>query len=146
MLNFSSTSKNEEQEAYLTKSGFKVLARKPKAMVITRVSGKDHLGKLEAEYLVSRDNHQYIVIVQHGEGALDPSDPIVRRRLVEFDRAFNYHGVILFNPHESQLQIVNFRFVREKGWLDLFFQFLMFGLAIAVVAGIIWLMIYIKMF
>lgn len=146
MLNFSSTSKNEEEEAYLAKSGFKVLARKPKAMVISKVDGKDHLGKLEADYLVSRDNHQYIVVVQHGEGALDPSDPIVRRRLVEFDRAFNYHGLVFFNPHESQLHIINYRFVREKGWLDLFFQFLMFGLAIAVVAGMIWLMIYIKLF
>ncbi|OGC12012.1 hypothetical protein A3K48_06005 [candidate division WOR-1 bacterium RIFOXYA12_FULL_52_29] len=145
MLNFSSTSPNEEQD-YLIKSGFKVLARKPKAMVISRVDGKDHLGKLEADYLVSRDNHQFIVVVQQGEGALDPSDPIVRRRLVEFDRAFNCHGLVFFNPHESQLQVVSFRFVREKGWLDLFFQFLMFGLAIAVVAGIIWLMIHIKMF
>ncbi|MBU0629447.1 MAG: hypothetical protein KKC80_00825 [Candidatus Margulisbacteria bacterium] len=146
MLSFSSTSSNEEHESFLAKSGFKVLSRKPRAMVIANVDGKDHLGKLEADYMLSRDNRHYIAIVQQGEGALDPSDPIIRRRLVEFDRAFNCHGVVLLNPHEGVLHVIRYRFVVEKGLLDRVFQFLMITFFVAVVIGAIWLMVYLKLF
>lgn len=134
-----------EIEKLLKKSGFQILGKNQKETVIVRVDGKDHLGSLEAEYTVRKDGKSYVVVAKRGEGNFDPTEPALRRALIEYDRVFGLNGVLLVDPEEGKIHKVSFKFPRERG-IDFYFQFFIALFIIAAVIGIIWLMATIKLF
>lgn len=132
-------------EHLLKKSGYQVLGKNQKETVITRIDDKDHFGYLEAEYTVRKDRKSYVAVVKSGEGALDPTEPALRRRLIEYDRVFGLNGILFLDPQEEEIHEVRFRFPRERG-IDFYFQFLIAVFILFVVIGIIWLMVAVKLF
>jgi hypothetical protein len=142
MSNISFGSLNDE---FLKKRGYQILGKGQKEVVVVRVDGKDHLGALTAEYTVSKNGKRYVVWGMRGEGTGDPTEPALRRRLIELDRVFGLDGVLIVDPAEGTINEVLFKYPRERG-LDFYFQFLGALFIIGLVIGIIWLMVAVRLF
>lgn len=145
MSNILSTSPKDNSENLLRKAGYQILGKNQKESVLVRVDGKDHLGSLEAEYTVRKGGKSYVVVVKRGEGVFDPTEPIFRRKLIEYDRAFGLKGILLVDPEEGEIHEVSFKFPRERG-IDFYFQFFIALFIIFVLIGIIWLMVQARLF
>ncbi|MDD4179666.1 MAG: hypothetical protein PHH14_06455 [Candidatus Margulisbacteria bacterium] len=143
MLNFLSTSPKDEVVKLLKRRGYQLLGRDQKEVVVTKVNGQDHLGELRAEYTVQKNGKRFVVVIRNEEG--DPTEPALRRRLIEYDRVFGLNGILLVNPEEEECQEIVFKFPREKG-IDFYFQFIIAMFIVFGVIGILWLMTYIKLF
>ena len=135
----------QEVEGLLKKSGFEIEAKNPKASIITNIDGQDHYGEIQADYLVSQNKNKYVVIVKTGIEPLDPNEPAMRRRLLEYHHGFNSRGIIVLDPNQGQLNLVKFSFPQERN-LDFFMSFFTAVLAILAIIGIIWLLAHLRFF
>lgn len=145
MSNTSFGSSKDEVENLLRKHGYQILGINQKEIVVVKVDGKDHLGDLAAEFTVEKNGRRYVVWGIKGGGGSDPTDPTLRRRLIELDRAFGLNGILIVDPAEGTINEVSFKYPRERG-LDFYFQFFGALFVIALVIGIIWLMALVKLF
>lgn len=127
-------------EKLLRKHGFRIEGKNQRGSVVTCVDGKEHLGELVADYTVKKNGKQFVVVIKSGEAEIDPTDPALRRRLIEYDRVFGLDGILLVDPQEEEIREVNFKFPRERGF-DFYFQFTIALLLIFGVIGIIWLLV-----
>lgn len=143
MSSTSSGLSRDEIESFLRKRGCQILGRDQKEPVIVRIDGKEHLGELAADYTVAINRKRYVVRGTRGEGD-DPTEPALRRRLMELDRVFGLDGVLIADPAAGTLTEVHFKFPRERG-LDFYLQFLSALFIIAIVIGIIWLMVAVRL-
>ena len=144
-MNILSISTKDEAGKLLKKHGFQILGKNQKESILVNLDGKDHLGSLEAEYTAEKKGKKFVVVVKRGEGSFDPTDPVFRRKLIEYDRAFGLKGILLVDPEAGEIHSVSFKFPRERG-LDFYFQFLIALFIIFGVIGIIWLMIAVRLF
>lgn len=126
---------------WLKNNGFQILGINQREVVMTRVDGKDRLGELIADYTVRKNKKSYVVVAGSG----DPTEPELRRKLIEYDRVFGLSGVLLIDPEKNEIQEVVFKIPRERG-LDFYFQFLGAVFLILLVIGIIWLMVQMRLF
>lgn len=140
MSNTLSTLANSETGRLLKEAGFRIISKGQREAVIARIDGKDHLGTVESEYVVEKEKKKYVVF----SGA-DPTDPEIRAKLIEADRAFGLAGVALVDCEKRKIQLVRFRYPRERG-LDYYFQLFSALFIVAFVIGIIWLLIAVKLF
>ena len=138
-------SSKDEVENLLRKRGCQILGINQKEIVVVKVDGKDHLGDLTAGYTVSKNGKRYVVWGVRGEGGSDPTEPALRCRLIELDRAFGLNGILIVDPVEGTINEVSFKYPRERG-LDFYFQFFIALFIIALVIGIIWLMVAVRLF
>jgi len=145
MLNILSTSSKDEAEKLLKRRGFQILGKNQKGSVLISIDGKEHLGSLEAEYTARRNGKEYAVVVKRGEGEWDPTEPSLRRKLLEYERFFGGHGILLVDPQEAIISEICFKFPRERG-IDFYFHFLIALFILSIVIGIIWLMVAVKLF
>jgi hypothetical protein len=145
MSNILSGSSRAESENFLKKRGFQLLGRDQKEVVVVRIDGKDHLGELTAEFTVSKNGKRYVVWGVVAEGTSDPTEPALRRRLIELDRAFGLDGILIVDPAEGTINEVRFKYPRERG-LDFYLQFFGALFILALVIGIIWLMVTVRLF
>ncbi|MFH1387542.1 MAG: hypothetical protein ABIH50_07745 [bacterium] len=146
MLNIFSTSpKNSEAEKLLKKNGYEILSRNKKESVVIHYNGKDHFSSLEADYVARKAKQRFVVFEKKGEGSIDPTEPALRRKLIELERVFGLNGILLVDPEEGEIEPVTFKFPKDRG-LDFYFQFLAALCIIGIVIGIIWLMAWVKLF
>ena len=145
MSNISSGSSRADSENFLRKRGFQLLGKDQKEVVVVRVDGKDHLGELAADFTVKKNKKNYVVWLKKETGDIDPTEPAWRRRLIELDRVFGLNGILIVDPAGGTVNEVVFKYPRERG-LDFYFQFLGALLVIALVLGIIWLMVAVRLF
>jgi hypothetical protein len=132
-------------ENQLKRHGYQILGKNQKESILVNVDGRESLGSLEAEFTVEKAGKKYVVVVKRGDGSFDPTDPVFRRKLIELDRAFGLNGIILVDPEAAEIHAVGFKFPRERG-LDFYFQFFSALFIIAIVVGIIYLMVQVKLF
>ncbi len=135
----------KDAENTLKKYGYQIIIRQPRKNIITRFQGQDHLSYTEADYLVKREKKKYLVIVKTGEGEIDPNEPALRQRLLVNDYAFSPDGLLLIDLSTGDLMPVSFSFPHNRS-IDSFFQLFIVFFIIMVVIGIIWLMVYLKLF
>lgn len=138
-------SAKNNSEVLLKSRGYKIVGRNRRASIVVRLDGKEHLGDLTAEYLAEKNGQRYVVWGVKGDGEKDPTEPALRRRLVELSRAFGLNRILLVDAEAGEIGEVGFAFPRERG-LDFYFQFLTGLFIVGAVIGIIWLMVYLKMF
>lgn len=134
----------KEAEALLKKAGFQVRGKHQRETVITRINGKERFGYLEADYTVSRGKKNYAVLVHAGEGSPDPNEPALRRRLLECDRVFHPHALLVLDLPRGEIHEVSFYFPRERN-IDFFFRFLTGLFIVLVIIGIIWMLVSLKL-
>ncbi|MFA4844047.1 MAG: hypothetical protein WC632_03760 [Candidatus Margulisiibacteriota bacterium] len=145
MLSFLSTSPKSDVENLLKRAGYRLDARNKKGVVIVSVDNQEHLGDLAADYIVSREGKRFVVVVKASAEAFDPTEPVQRRRLVELDCAFALDGLLVVDLPERRIHRLGFKFPKERP-LDAFFQIVIGGFLLGGVAGIIWLLAYLKLF
>jgi len=135
----------KEAEGLLIRNGYEIRSKRPRKTIITKVDGNDHLGYLEADYLVRKNKKDYLVVIKTGEGASDPNDPAFRRKLIELQHVFAPGGLLLLDIASGELALIGFHFPRTLN-IDSFFRFFITLFVILVVIGIIWLMVWLKLF
>jgi len=128
-------------ETLLKKQGYRVLAKRLRETVVTKINDKEHFGYIQADYLVDKLKKRYPVLVYAGEGSPDPNEENFRRRLIEIDRAFHVDGVLCLDLNKMEIYCTGFRFPKERD-LDFFFRFLGALFIISIVIGIIWLLVH----
>ncbi|MEA3492928.1 MAG: hypothetical protein U9R38_00920 [Candidatus Margulisiibacteriota bacterium] len=134
----------KDAEEILRRSGFDILSRRKKANIITNVNGKDHFGFVEVDYIVRKKKKKYAVAVKAGEGTADANEPVLRRRLIEYEHILALDGLLILDLSRGEINRVTFRFPKD-GWLDKFFKIFTVLLAILGVIGIIWMLASIKL-
>jgi hypothetical protein len=135
----------KDAENVLNKYGYQIISRQPRRNIITKFQGQDHLSYTEADYLVKREKKKYLVVVKTGEGEVDPNEPNLRQKLLINEYAFSPDGLLILDPSTGDLLPVSFDFPHSRN-IDAFFQWFMVFFIIAAVVGIIWLMVYLKLF
>lgn len=144
MLNILSASPQKEVEQFLKKAGYEILEKRKKESIIVRIDDRDHLGSLEAEYIVRKAKKSFVVVERKGETIFDPTEPGLRRRLLELHQVFGLNGLLLVDRDNNEIHEVTFKFPRERG-LEFYLQFLLGLFLILGIIGIIWVMINLKL-
>jgi hypothetical protein len=143
MWKFFSISPKDETMKFLKEAGYQILGKERKESIMVQVGEKEHLGSLTAEYLVSKNKKKYVVVGKK-EGRDDPTDPVLRRKLVELNIVFGVDGVLLVDPEEKEIQLVRFKFPRRRDF-TIFFQFLLALFLILGIIAIISLLVQVKL-
>jgi hypothetical protein len=134
----------KDVETFLQKSGYTIKTKRPKGSIITTINGKEHLGSCETDYLVTKNNKYYAVVVKSGAGPNDVLEENLRCRLIEQAAAFAVNAVLFVDLSSQEIQEVTFRFPQEKN-LDTPFQVLIGIFIVLVIIGIIWMMVQLRL-
>ena len=134
---------SKDAEDFLVKKGFKVLERQKRASIIVFINGKSHLGTEWADYIVEKENKKYAVKVV-SDISPDPTEPNLRRKLIEFQKLFSSYGVLLADLSQEELHEISFKFPRPEK--ETLFTILVVLLIIGVVAGIVGFFVSVKIF
>lgn len=130
-------------EDLLKKQGFKII-KKPKAYSeIIYVNGKSHLVSVLVDFIVEKENKKYVVKVESGQ-VVDPTDPIVYRKLIEIRNIFPTYGILLLDMQNRELHEIKFEF--PKPGIDILLSFIIVGLIIAAVIGMVFFYTQLKLF
>ena len=134
----------KEVEEFLRRAGFEILGKRQRETVITNVDGKDRFGYVEADYTVRKGRKKYVVVVQSGLETADPNEPMLRRKLLEYDHVFSPHALLVMDLSRGEIHEVNFRFPYERN-IDFFFRFLIAVFIMVMVIGIIWMLVQLRL-
>ncbi len=134
----------KDTEKLLRKAGFQIKSKKERKTVMTVVDGKEHIGYVEADYIVTRKKRTYVVLVHSGVGEVDPNEPNYRRHLLEHDRIFKPNALLVVDLTKGRLHTVQFRFPHEYS-IDFLFRFLIAVFMISMIIGIIWMLAALKL-
>jgi hypothetical protein len=135
----------KDAEALLRKAGYQIMGKRQRETVMTRINGQERFGYLEVDYTVRRDKKNFAVLVHGGEGSPDPNEPNLRRRLLECDRVFHPHALLVLDLGKGEVHEVSFHFPHERN-IDFFFRFLIGMFIIVMVIGMIWMLVTLKLF
>ncbi len=135
----------KEVGAFLERAGYQILGKRQRETVITKVDGKDRFGYIEADFTVKKGRKKYVVVVHSGLGEADPNEPMLRRKLLEYDHVFSPHALLVVDLSRGEIHEVNFRFPYERN-IDFFFRFLIALFIILMVVGIIWVLVQLRLF
>ncbi len=153
MWNFSFFSRNKpetlsfnakEAETILQRAGFQIKSKKERKTVMTVIDGKEHIGYVEADYVVKKKKRTFAVVVHSGVGQVDPNEPNYRRHLLEHDRVFKPDALLVLDLTKGRLHTVQFRFPHEYS-IDFFFRFLIAVFIVSMIIGIIWMLVTLKL-
>jgi len=134
-------------EKLLKEKNFKVLKKGLQAPFSLLIDGKKHLVISHFDFLVEKEGKKFIVYVHEGTLSADPTDPLLRRKLLEIKNTFKDEGLLLLDRSDDSIQEINFDFSPPLwGGADRFFHTIVILFIIGVILGIIWLMIYLKLF
>ena len=139
------TFSERDAEALLQRTGYQIVGRQERRTIMTNVNGKDRFGYLEADYIVTKRNRRFVVLVKTGEGISDPNEPSLRRRLLEYDHVFSPDALLFIDLDNGQIYRVFFNFPSERN-IDFFFFSLIALFIILIIIGIIWLMAQMHLF
>jgi hypothetical protein len=131
-----------EAEKILQNKGYKVTARQNKAAVITYIDGKSHLGFVAADFIVEKNDKRYAVKVKSGESG-DPTDPGVRRELLEYEYAHRPDGILMLNLPSGEVHDISFELPRAES--ESFFKIMLIAFIIFIIVAIIGMLFLLKL-
>lgn len=126
----------EDAGELLKKKGYRILEKKKRETIITYVNGEPHMSYVEADYLVAKNGKTYVAEVKTGN-CTDPTDPTVRRQLLEYDYVYSPDGLLLVDMVERAIHVVDFDFPRPFRE-NIFSRFLLLATIFLVVFIIAW--------
>lgn len=135
----------KDAENILKRYGYQIIKKAPRKTIITKFEGQDHLSYTEADYLVKKNKKIFLVHVKSGEGEFDPNEPGFRHKLMVNDYSFAPDALLILDLATGSLLPVTFEFPHQRN-IDSFFQGLIIVFIILLVIGIIWLMVWLKLF
>ena len=131
-----------EAEHFLENNGFKIIDKQKASPTIVYINGKSHLCSTVADYIVEKENRKFAVKVETSQ-IVDPLDPVIYRKLIEFQNTYPNHGILLFDLHNKELNEIKITFPKPDQ--DIFFKFLISLFVILAVMGIIFLFSQLKL-
>jgi len=131
-----------DAEKMLQNNGYKITARQNKATVITYVDGKSHLGFVIADFTVEKNDKRYAVKVKSGDN-VDPTEPGIRRELLEYEYAHRPDGILVLNLSSGEILEISFELPRAER--EYFFKIMLIVFIIFVIIAIIGMLILLKL-
>ena len=131
-----------DAEKILQNKGYKVTARQNKATVITYVDGKSHLGFVIADLMVEKNDKRYAVKVKSGDSS-DPTDPGIRRELLEYEYAHRPDKILVLNMPAGEIHEISFELPRAER--ESFFKIMLIVFIIFVIIAIIGMLFLLKL-
>ena len=135
-----------EAEDVLKKAGFNIIKRQVRGSMLINIDGREHLGVSQADFLAQRDRRCFLVLAKGGNFSVDPTNPSLRRELLESYYVFRPEGLLLLDMNDKSIHEIGFKFLSQKNLFEKVIQGLIVIFIITVVIGIIWLMVYLKLF
>jgi len=129
-----------EEEKLLLKNGYQVLAREKKLPLLVRADGQSHLSQITLDLLAQKDKKRYAVL---SGAVLDPADTTIRRRLVETAYVAHSSDLIYLDMENHKIHKIKLELPRPES--ETFFLYLIALFIILMIAGIIWLLIQLKL-
>lgn len=129
-----------ETENLLARNGYRILARDKKRPLLIKADGQSHLSEIAAELLAEKDKISYAVL---SGPLLDPTDAVIRRRLIEASYVFKTSHLLYVDMENHKIHKINLVVPRPES--ETFFLYLIALFIILIIAGIIWLLIRLKL-
>ncbi len=98
----------KQAEAFLTRCGYRMLARQVAGKYEAIVDGEAQTVTLSADLFVERDGSTWIVEVKTGPNAPRFEHADTRRQLLEYQLAFGGDAVLLVDPERETIREVRF--------------------------------------
>ncbi|OGC23518.1 hypothetical protein A3J90_01165 [candidate division WOR-1 bacterium RIFOXYC2_FULL_37_10] len=134
---------SRDAEDFLKKRGFQIVEKKRQSSVVVYVNGKGHLNTEAADFIVERDRKRYVVKVVNEIG-VDPTEPAMRRKLIEFSKLFPGLEILLLNLNGGELQEIKLKFPKSETEL-LFTVFVASFIVLGIVALVV-LLVQLKLY
>lgn len=136
-----------EAESLLQKRGFKIKNRGLQAPILTNVDGKTYSSISSVDFLVEKDNKNFIVRIHGGSISADPTDPALIRKFIESEVVYQPDGLLLLDLVDKSIQEISFTYPKSRASLfEGVFRIIQILFVLGVILGIIWLMVYLKLF
>jgi len=132
-----------EVEKLLAANGYKIVEKRKKAPIITYVDDKAFLGFVLVNYIVKKDSRTFAAEIKTPEES-DPTESNLRRKLLELGFAAKADGIILLDLDQKKIQKISFKFPLVER--EFFFKVFIALFIIFVIAGVIGLLMLLKLF
>ena len=114
--------------------GFKILETQPVSFVYLKQGDREFRTPSKPDFLVEKNNEQFIVECKSGDAANLKGNRFTRRQILEYHLSFpDCEGVLLYNSDEDTLERIEFLHslnsgegVSYKGWKNYFLIVLSF--------------------
>jgi len=141
------TEAEKESEDLLQKRGFKILKRGLQAPLLTNVDGKTYSSVSAADFLVEKEKNTFIVRVHGGSISADPTDPSLIRKFIESEAVYQPDGLLLLDLVDKSIQELSFTYPKSSATVfEGIFRITQILFIMGAILGIIWLMVYLKLF
>jgi len=118
-----------EAEGLLEGLGHRIVARQPKAEVRLWVDGEPLTVEVRGDLLTQRRGRRYLAEVKTGEKAPRITHGPTRRQLLEYERAFDVHGLLLVDADRRTVREIAFAPPNARGIAGLRLGFWLLGAA-----------------
>ncbi|MBI5699304.1 hypothetical protein HZC35_03215 [Candidatus Saganbacteria bacterium] len=129
-----------ETENLLVRNGYRILSRDKKRPLLIKADGQSHLSEITAELLVEKEKAGYAVL---SGPVLDPTDTVLRRRLTETAFVFKTPHLLYVDLENHKIHKIGLELPRPES--EAFLLYLVALFIILIIAGIIWLLIQLKL-
>jgi hypothetical protein len=127
----------------LTANGYKILEKQKKAPIVTYIDDKAFLGFVLVNYTVKKDSKIFAAEIKTLEES-DPTESVLRRKLLELGFAAKAEGIILLDLEQKKIQKISFKFPLVER--ELFFRVFIALFIVFVIAGVVGLLMLLKLF
>ena len=104
----------KEAEKYLKKCGFKILESQKEYKYTLRENGNEVEIPLVLDFVVSKNNKEYIIEVKTGSSAPNIKNAYTRRQVLEYYCALGFDGIYLLDIDTKDLKKIEFDFFIEN--------------------------------
>ncbi len=118
-----------EAEGLLEGLGHRIVARQPKAEVRVWVDGEPLTVEVRGDLLTQRRGRRYLAEVKTGQKAPRITHGPTRRQLLEYERAFDVHGLLLVDADRKTVREIAFAAPKARAITGLRFGLWLLGAA-----------------
>ncbi|MFA4905722.1 MAG: hypothetical protein WC645_04385 [Candidatus Margulisiibacteriota bacterium] len=129
-----------EAENLLIRNSYRILARDNKRPLLIKTDGQSHLSEITAELLVEKEKTSYAVL---SGPLLDPTDMVLRRRFTEAAFVFKTPQLLYIDLENHKIHKIKLELPRPDS--EVFLLYLVALFIILMIAGIIWLLIQLRL-
>lgn len=110
--------------SFLRDKGYSIVSEQEICYHRYKVNGKNFQSKIILDYVVKKNNKNYIVEVKSGKSAISVQDKNSRRQLLEYDFVIENDGIFLLDMENRVMNLVEFSSKEENQNLS-FYKFLL---------------------
>ncbi|OEH85672.1 hypothetical protein BHU72_02425 [Desulfuribacillus stibiiarsenatis] len=121
-ITYSNIPKSGEALKLLQDEGYEVISGKIRVPLDIKSDGKDYQSRLLVDFIVNKDDRQYVVKIKNKRKQERLSGSFLRDELLKYQLAFGADGVIYVDVEKQKLQSVSFAFEYSKSSMLSYFK------------------------